>query len=1329
MSMRQTILWTVLPNGADSRSLRFSVVPSFRLQSSALQPKLGDFPEIQHWARRTPTFRVRFDGREPILARVTSGSPDADLYEGLLGPGTPVRSYQAQVMAGKTIVSYPAASIAGFFLDRYTKLALEYPNRLPPASLVLNNRYFGPLVHTNSSLVEQYEQIKNMLRQRQQTAADLMRRAFAQWMAGIPLPGSGSGSRTENPTSMPPGLQEHIAATNQENAQQAAAGMRDAFGGVFQDDRQPGAGDRDRNEPRGGVLPYKERPPEQTGTAPAELPLGIPYGQVPDPLKDFLAAGLFHYGLVQSATADGDEVRTILPVDEAPAIDFHQGLSLLTEYPELMRLLGLVYDIEIDLPNGLPPKGSVWLEVDWGPTTVPTANIFPRTRYQLNAAAGLFLASERPGNPEQIQGMVDLRTPEAYVLHQIDTDTASNSMVSYINHVREGFDAEEAVSIPPIKTDGLTLVRQYNDIRLMHSFVLTQLRQQQLDRDPSLLTFFAEDLVKGYRPDIWDERTGRWYSLTRRVGRYHFTQLGKERWLDDEGAVSLVATAPLDQSSNVLQLHEALCTWRGWGLCTPSPGPVFDEDGEPIDDFQEGTPTFLKLNVEFAEPPDNLPALRFGVTYRMRLRTVDLAGNSVPFKASASPEESMATGPFTYYRYDPITTPGVIMVGSGEGDQASVETVSRMVVRTYNVDEATAASMAAAGITAPPALSVRHVVPPPASLRSVESHAVFDTASGMDADRYADALAKALDPENSLPETLPDEPIMALPFLPDPLARDAVLAGLPNQPEEQEPLRVSFYDTQELTWEDLTPFRLALRPGTSAPTWNGGERVLNVYLPPGERREVQLASGLRKAGGVDDLRLMGLWQALADSLRDRPDELQRFEQMALNSEMWMLTPSRQLELIHATVRPISAPVIKEIGASRRAADTFARVRVRVELDARSTRRVTLFSTWEEQIDDPAADGPMESTSEGASYDQAVSDPGQNSLLFRVKETTFDTKYRRLTYYAAAATRYRQFFPELEKESLEIPEDPDGVLRWMQISEPVSVDVLSTAPPAAPRVHSIIPIFGWEEPVVTGSTTIALRRGGGLRVYLERPWFSSGDGELLGVLLWQGTGSLPASLSQLATQWATDPLWKSAPLAERPRQGQFQGAAASQVDLSLPEAPGEKFTVIGYPVHYDEARRLWFADIVLEPGDAYFPFIRLALCRYQPHSVAGAHLSGVVFTDYAQLLPERRITVDRLPAGDIAVTGGGQTPLAGWAGTNRMEVRIERRPVGASDLDWTAVGEPVALPFVKGVWSGQTRVAMESPYDYRLVVKEYEQFASDSGLVDRLVFAHVMALEP
>ncbi len=50
------------------------------------------------------------------------------------------------------------------------------------------------------------------------------------------------------------------------------------------------------------------------------------------------------------------------------------------------------------------------------------------------------------------------------------------------------------------------------------------------------------------------------------------------------------------------------------------------------------------------------------------------------------------------------------------------------------------------------------------------------------------------------------------------------------------------------------------------------------------------------------------------------------------------------------------------------------------------------------------------------------------------------------------------------------------------------------------------------------------------------------------------------------------------------------------------------------------RGLWFADVALDPGTAFWPFVRLAVTRLQPSSLPALHLSPVVRCDFVPLPP-------------------------------------------------------------------------------------------------------------
>ena len=102
--------------------------------------------------------------------------------------------------------------------------------------------------------------------------------------------------------------------------------------------------------------------------------------------------------------------------------------------------------------------------------------------------------------------------------------------------------------------------------------------------------------------------------------------------------------------------------------------------------------------------------------------------------------------------------------------------------------------------------------------------------------------------------------------------------------------------------------------------------------------------------------------------------------------------------------------------------------------------------------------------------------------------------------------------------------------------------------------------------------------------------------------------------------------------------------------------------------YDDAhgRRLWYCDIQMDMGEAYFPFVRLALARYQPQSIANAHLSRVVLADFIQLLPDRAasITFDPIDPTAVQLAVNGLTYTG--PGAASMIATIEMQPPGSGD---------------------------------------------------------------
>jgi hypothetical protein len=308
---------------------------------------------------------------------------------------------------------------------------------------------------------------------------------------------------------------------------------------------------------------------------------------------------------------------------------------------------------------------------------------------------------------------------------------------------------------------------------------------------------------------------------------------------------------------------------------------------------------------------------------------------------------------------------------------------------------------------------------------------------------------------------------------------------------------------------------------------------------------------------------------------------------------------------------------------------------------------------------------------------------------------------------------------------------------------MTIHIPSSARPAPVRVSYAIPTFGWEPLSKQGNKLIRKRRGNGIRVFVERPWFSSGEDELLGVVVLRDNATMTEkglkALRPYISQWGRDPIWKTANLPSNvPRTLHFKNSRETAPSLSLAEKESEtqgdmEFSVVGYDTTYDQDRGLWYADIEMDPGNVYFPFVRLALARYQPYSVKNTHLSATTLTDFIQLLPDRTATVEfqkRAGAAVLEVTVYG---IRGDAHNvvfdldNVFEAGLEKARTNISDnlLKW----EPLPGSLVKIKPKSDLPVTLSVPVpgdlnvgEYRLVIKEYETFK-------RMTAAEINALPP
>jgi hypothetical protein len=1102
--------------------------------------------------------------------------------------------------------------------------------------------------------------------------------------------------------------------------------------------------------------------------------------------------------------------------------DFHDVLGALADHPELLQALGIV--VKITLPSAFIAAGGdfrVTLRHDALAGNPITAQ--PWTRATVSGP--FFQPVSETG--DFVGGVVALDNTDRFDVAQVDVDSAAmlvEQRIANVYPIARAHAAAQPVTgdLPALRSTGFTVSR------LRRAMILTDRVQRAKDNSDLIsaggdVTLFTEDLVRGLRVEVNDERA--WLSLMHRRVSYLDRDARNEVFrVDDQEAYlkSSSLTSVPGAAEDRSYLHEAVFGWDGWSLVLPRPGKHIrgtNEDPGSLADEGQPFPGPLALEVRTSLIAGTLPHLRYGTSYRFRVRTVDLAGYS-----TSHVREIPSTAPHKFLRFKPVSHPAVVPRHAFTEGESALRLVIRSGVDADNVDPGQpvtvvdppsyAAVLAAANARTFARFrsdSQRHLAPPKTSQQEAELHGKFDDAIGLPAGFpvYRAAFARAQREQGTLADAVilnaadpsVTTPVAGIHLVP-PLAQDAdftqaqldaTLAGL-KRGEAPDPGFVLIHDTDQLVvpylpdplaagvalrftgagtaagwthteirsftgdWPDLVPYRLVLTAG-AAPGVTVAGPLVTVTLPAGGRASLRSSSSL---ADETPLGLLGIWNWIAATVPAGrvPDVVAGGHQM--------ITPNEELALVHATQRPLTRPALTaQFTPVRGLGDTFTKFSGVLRCQAATSGRLDLDGVWAEWFDDPASsEAPtLVPGRNGHAFDLTVPD-GQDDIALDAADRDLrhefrDHKHRRITYAATATTRFREYLPA------SVTTD---VANLQVVGPGATVHVPNSARPAVPVVHSVIPTFTWtDEPAdVLDPLSRARSRSGGLRVWLERPWYQSGEDEMLGVAF-SGPDAIVDDSDlrrHYVTLWGKDPIRFGGQLpAATPRPRDFSGEGLLEMDrLTLAETdnrhPG--VTVLGHPVHYSPTRQKWYADLVIDPGEAYWPFVRLGLTRFQPYSVIGAHLSPVAVVDFVQLTNQRTAAITRPDENTVRVT---LTGIEEWRFTSsllpeppppfpfplpiefhsRRGVRawVEQRGQLPSDLDWAPAGDVVDLvrideDEVMRVWSGDVPLATGLPVqrpgvdpdspgsDWRLVLAEWESLRVDTpddtgGDEERIVY--------
>jgi hypothetical protein len=437
----------------------------------------------------------------------------------------------------------------------------------------------------------------------------------------------------------------------------------------------------------------------------------------------------------------------------------------------------------------------------------------------------------------------------------------------------------------------------------------------------------------------------------------------------------------------------------------------------------------------------------------------------------------------------------------------------------------------------------------------------------------------------------------------------------------------------------------------------------------------------------------------------------------------------------------------------------------------STERVTMTATWTDTVDDLAPIGPRAQTTKVELGELLVTRSSKNEVAVESLEAQLhDTKRHLATIDLEAFTSFASYFTEQQSISLgrrTVDIDPRGVVAGtvevtatatgtkatagvdftvdgpngtltvarqgaLSVGDEVVVRYvalpisrLSTGPKAPPAFSMLFRNTAVPPPPVVNEVIPAFARtadgahsGQVLRVYLDRPWLVTGDGEQLAVVLHPSDSS--------ATVVGRDPV---VPGGDSPND--LSSEAFPRASAVVAEVDGVH-DIAAHEVSFDSASGRWYADIELGPGFGYRPFLRMTLARYQPDSIPGAALSSFVTLDPIRLGVVRQTAVARRGnLVDVIVQGTKDLD-------NQAVVTLERadKLITDPDLRWQSVGEPVPLDRddTDGeiTWKG-TLVLTGVADPLRVVIEELEPGKQTDGRqvvpVETVVFVEVVELPP
>ncbi|WP_299582662.1 hypothetical protein [Mucilaginibacter sp.] len=996
--------------------------------------------------------------------------------------------------------------------------------------------------------------------------------------------------------------------------------------------------------------------------------------------------------------------------------EFHKKISILADYPHLLRSTGWIVDFTVDLsligdhnilklyglelPDNLEDEKwqlfadaidfkTPWTYFDGESFSYKYAEKYKdhyfdiKDGYILPGSASYNISAEqyrRSGKVKKISDQTkDLSSSNSSQLNAADY---TNYQTYLDKQSQQGEDTSEGIqlSLTAIGASpaGMVLNNQPGSDQILElpdseALTLNNVDVKALNIDQYIL--FGHQIDSGYIVEVSPDNATKFHSLSERIADYtvdaspSFAKNKTEfilRDFYDQAAISEVAVAG---KTGRIYFSEDICRWNNWSLVCQQSG-THPADATANDKYFE----YNDLELSNIRPkPGSLLPMRFGKRYNFRIKVVDICGNAAPFEPARETPAALIKAD-KYARLEQIKAPELynaqrifecdffkhneppLLKPAFTGEQLdlmAIRSVTGAPVKLKSQNEQTE----------------RALCPQRVHYSLAENHGVFDdnwkdkkhqaTVFQRAAYRVKDSSHEVFETGTIIP-FLTDPAVSGLHFKVETLStgNDTVAAADPL-PE----LKINFHQDDTYLSKRFLSLRLEEGDNKFKPTENatvifGLEKTAVAVMSVTPIFDSKGFGNIFNADPVVTARLITLVHAVSEPYLFKSPTTLTLE--VLDRTPFITNDENvKVKFNNTFYNPVEVFPVSSCAEIKLRARYDRIVIDKTHPDGFVKEAINVFTDFSNVKDSDTALLPAlnQSSNSVAAFCTLNND---------LQHSFGDTLYHKVDYFLDGSSRFTHFYPEANTNDFIYTQTAGQKI------------IKNSKKMKAPEIFSIVPLLEWNNTLVSQE-----RRNTKFRVYFEGIWYESGAEEKLAVIYMNDkTGAVPDELQNLVSSYGKDPsnssnrtsgltdnFFEPGQIIQNVNYELFNIEPKTAVDMTVHDGANfaGKINAAIFDVHYDIRQQRFYADIALNFPDNdlqtnYMPFLKFAVAKYQEHSIVQPdyydfRFSSVNMTPQVQQLPYRKITI-KMPA--YAITGPvrAPAPIAGRAGNKIFDALSE-----------------------------------------------------------------------